>query len=348
MPSYIHDLQANGNGVAARARGGQPGEPAPKTTESTKTFAERVEITGSSVILLLRFFGRTEARTMKKPKPGTPLFDLLRETDGGSVEATEASGKQPEAQPAGPGRQIGKPTVSPTPATHDGARARPSAELPAPNAERLLEMDGNRFRVSLTSASAAVAIFGALFVVVGFHAWGYHRGQEIGLLAGYEAGRVSFMADAVGEIEAARRGPAATYLVGSLLEQAQSTEAGTGETNDAQSDTDAAAEQQANPVQWVRDHTYVVAQEFSASRIADVEPARKFLASGGVRTTAVELPGGGIQLITIQGYDRTDPTQRLMADRLLENVRALGRRYIAAGGGYGLEGYFKALKRDSW
>jgi len=91
-----------------------------------------------------------------------------------------------------------------------------------------------------------------------------------------------------------------------------------------------------------------VAQGFAAGREADAEEARVFLAANGVDAAVVPLDSGGTRLITTQGFNRNDPTQRTLADQLIDRIRALGAEYYRSGGGYKLEGYFATLKGDRW
>jgi len=79
--------------------------------------------------------------------------------------------------------------------------------------------------------------------------------------------------------------------------------------------------------------------------IMDLTRGQIFIQRGNSR---VRLPGGAIQLITKQGYNQKDSTQRQLAENLLEREHRIGREYFASGGGYRLEGYFKTLKGVTW
>ena len=91
-----------------------------------------------------------------------------------------------------------------------------------------------------------------------------------------------------------------------------------------------------------------MAQEFTAGHADSARQAKAFLDGRGITTELVQYPSGSVQLITTQGYNRNDPTQRRLADELLNKVRAAGAEFFAQGGGYKLEGYFKTLKQDSF
>ena len=104
----------------------------------------------------------------------------------------------------------------------------------------------------------------------------------------------------------------------------------------------------AGTTKWVRDHTYVVAQEFPNGDMAAANRAKDFLATVGITADVVRRPNGSLQLITTKGYSLRDPAQRVLAEDLKRRVHSAGAQYYAAGGGYKLEGYFKTLKGDRW
>jgi hypothetical protein len=203
-----------------------------------------------------------------------------------------------------------------------------------------MELDGERIRVSLTSFSAALLVFVGLIVAFGAFELGRWSGEANGFTRGHAAGRESYEADVMDEIEAARNQPPATHLVNGLLGEPEGL--AMAEHDPAESGAASTAPQ------WIRGYTYIVAQEFSAGHDNAAGQAQEFLAVNGVATELVRLTNGGVQLITTQGYDRRNPTQRRMADQLLEKIHALGAQYYAAGAGYKLEGYFKTLTSETW
>jgi hypothetical protein len=195
--------------------------------------------------------------------------------------------------------------------------------------------------VSFSSTTAAIAVFVGMAVVLGAFELGSRGGYEDGVRIGHEAGRASYAAEAVSEIEEARRRPPATHLVSGLLADsapsaAEPVESSKGATSDAVETT------------WVCGYTYIVAQEFAANRAEDAQCAQRFLAERGITTAVVGLPNGAIQLITTEGYNHKDPTQKRIAEQMLEKERGIGAEYYAAGGGYRLNGYFKTLKGHQW
>ena len=172
---------------------------------------------------------------------------------------------------------------------------------------------------------------------------GSRLGHGRGLKTGYEAGRASYAAEAASEIEVARAQPPATHLVSRLLEDPAPAEV-PGEANRERKN----ARVPQTPG-WIRDYTYIVAQEFTAGRLDDARQAREYLAEHGIPTAFIRGSGGGaVQLITEQGYNHGDPTQKRIAEELLKRIHDAGASYYAQGGGYKLKGYYKTLKSDTW
>ncbi|UCC31921.1 MAG: hypothetical protein JSU86_06515 [Phycisphaerales bacterium] len=274
---------------------------------------------------------------MPRSKRGPALFDLLSQDEATEPETDNLPGGR------GPGQQSrGATEAAPTlPGKVSGPAGPLEARSSTGGDGPFIELDGDRIRISLTSVTAAVAVFAAMVIALGVFEVGRRLGEQGGLKRGHAAGRASYVADAMSDIEAARSQPPATELISDLLRQTAAdgavADAVTGET---------AADSEGPD--WIRDHTYIVAQEFSAGRRDDAQRAREFLVEHGVATELVRYPSGAIQLITTQGYNREDPTQREMSDQALRKVHAVGAQYFASGGGYKLEGYFKTLKSDSW
>jgi hypothetical protein len=267
-----------------------------------------------------------------KPKRGTALFDLLAQEEEEGTTPLQVpgwwrrEGASPEAADAAPpGRAAESGRIEPT-------------EAPIREDVPFIEQDGERIRVSFTAVTAAVAVFACVVVMLGVFELGRMIGNRSGVKQGAAAARASYASETMNEIEAARRQPPATHLVENLLSRAgpvPNTETGT------------AAAEVGGP-KWIRDYTYVVAQEFTAGHADSARQAKAFLEGRGITTELVRYPSGSVQLITTQGYNRSDPTQRRLADELLNKVRGAGAEFFAQGGGYKLEGYFKTLKQDSF
>jgi hypothetical protein len=273
---------------------------------------------------------------MAKARRGPALFELLGE-DGGRVVAMPRLPRWWSA-----GRQAGdEPAAAPSPVAEAPAvePLRPS-NAPA----QLLEISGDRVRVSLTSFSAGVAIFLVLAVLTAAYLVGSRSGDQAGFRRGYDVGRVA-AASAPDEVTAARSQPPATHLLAPL---AVRTDASAPRDESAKAKTAATPAPTASSTGWVKDLTYIVVQEFPASAAERAKNAQQFLAQRGVETEVVAISGGGVHLIGKQGYNHKDVGQKKLAEALLAKIRTIGGQYYAAGGGYKLEGYYKTLKRDTW
>lgn len=269
---------------------------------------------------------------MGKPKSGTALFDLLNDEQA----QKEAPAKVPDWWNSSASGPAPPPAAAEPPNTELGAvelaaRVNEGSGRDIP----FIEMEDARIRISLTSVSTAVVVFTGLVVVLGAFELGKRQAGEAEFRRGVLAGRESFQADTLSEIEAARQQPPATELVQDLLLQPA------GQT----ADRDGRA---ADAPRWIRGHTYIVVQEFVRGQADAAARAQAYLLEHGLSTQRIAYPSGSVQLITTQGFNRSDPTQRAMADKLLARVRALGASYFSGGGGYRLEGYFKTLKSDAW
>lgn len=220
----------------------------------------------------------------------------------------------------------------------------------------LVQVKEDRLHLSLTPLSAAAIVFAISVLILGVYLVGQRRGEKAGVLLG-----ISQAVDPAGgtdSVEAVRSQPPAPHLVESLIEG--NNKPAPVRTREAQRPTQRGAESAAaapavepelppGPRQgWVRDYTYIVAQEFGAGRMDDARAAQQYLTSRGFPAEIVKLDSGPLQLITLEGYNHKDPVQKKKADEILKKQRAAGVEYFATGGGYKLEGYYKTLKKDQW
>lgn len=273
---------------------------------------------------------------MHKTKRGPALFEVLNKDPG---QASETLQVPPWGSRRGGPLGDDAIKLAPRPLSEPSKTAdRPRMDAPG-EPVRFAELIGGRIRVSFSSTAAAIAVFVGMAIVLAAFELGSRSGYHDGLRVGHEAGRTSYAAEAVSEIEMARSQPAATHLVRSLLADegaAAPDEIGDGTIADPKETT------------WIRGYTYIVAQEFAADHEEDARHAQRYLGEKGVATAAVTLPGGAIQLITSEGYNHKDPTQKRIAEQLLEKVHRIGVLYYSGGGGYRLEGYFKTLRGENW
>ncbi len=276
---------------------------------------------------------------MPRAKRGAALFDLLKEDEVPGAESLKVpgwwtpGGQPPKMRASVPSARVEMQVPAQAPAVPGHATG---------DGGKFIRLDGDRIGLSFTSITAALAVFVTLIALLGAFEWGRWNGEQKGFQRGHAAGRASYAAGAMDEIAAARRQPPATNVVRSLLKQPDAPAQAAG---DSAADSDTAGS--AKP-RWIRDYTYIVAQEFPTGNEDDARRARAFLARHGVATEVIRYASGALQLITTEGFDRGDPTQRQMADKWLAKVHTVGADYFETGGRYKLEGYFKTLTSDTW
>lgn len=307
-----------------------------------------VPIEFSSLIALLSFWRRgvcyiaivklrQRRLAVAKTKHGPTLFDYLHLSEHAVAETPEIgvefAPKSDHKTRVSPARTDVVPVASPEPSRPVGPANRPVT----------VGLDGDRLRFSLSSVGAAVVIFAAIAALFGAFVLGSGSGEKRGFSRGKIAGRESYTASTMSEIETVRSRPPATGVIESLLTEP----AASSSSDDAGRGSAVRRDASADP-QWIRDYTYVVVQEFRAGHTADAQDARDFLSHHGVSSEVVGFDSGAIQLITTQGFDRRQATQRGMAEALLAKVHDIGDKYFAAGGGYRMQGYFRRLKGDQW
>jgi len=280
-----------------------------------------------------------EIRRAAKTGRGPALFDLLPNGGGDGVQTPVVSSPVPTSR-GGDGLTRAPGDLE----CHAPAMTAVAGDGAVRSREPLIEFDGDRIRVSLTSVTSAAVLFVLLGVLAGAFGLGHAAGWKKGERRGFQEGQAAYSTQAISDIEAARRRPPETNVIRGLLDSPPG-----GAASSTESASPAAGE--AGPrigSKWVRDHTYIVVQEFVSGRRADAVTAQAFLTREGIATEVVEFAGGSVRLITAQGFNRTDPTQRQLADQLLKRVHEVGQAFWSSGGGYKLDGYFKTLKSDSW
>lgn len=292
-----------------------------------------------------------EAMAKTNGKRGTPpLFELLQ---GNRFRRGDAGPQRPELRVVHSETEPDEDVAD----SADAVRLAYSEENPVnPGGKQTaIQFLGDRLHVSLTPLTAAIGVFVISLVVLGAIFVGQRRGEKAALLRAASMASLPGGAGEVDAVENVRQQPPASHLVESLLEGNAKAAPGPRELDRAQPKAAPAVKAQppvelaAGPRQgWVRDYTYIVAQEFAAGRDEDARRAQEFLASRGFVSQVVKLDSGALQLITLEGYNHKDPAQKKKADEILKKQRAVGVEYFAAGGGYKLEGYYKTLKRDQW
>lgn len=288
---------------------------------------------------------------MAKAKRGPALFELLGDegSAAGGVKVPSWWSRQIPLTDLHAAR-VSRAAAEPPPVYEDSTRSTGDRSPLRP----LFEIDRDRVLLSLTSVTAAIAVFLGLATVLAAYGLGARRGDVGGFRRGFDAGRADVASTVGDEITALRNQPPASHLVGGLLQETGAKPASSGAREDrpamkAVASAPANLPASAAPAAgWVRNLTYIVVQEFSATNVEKARHAREFLAQRGVNTELVPLNNDTTLLIATQGYNHKDPAQKRLAEQLLEKVRTIGTQYYAAGGGYKLDGYYKTLKRDNW
>lgn len=298
---------------------------------------------------------------MRRTQRGPALFELLEQDVGTKFKPFTS-------------RWWRKP-VSPS-ATEVKAEAIVAAEpaiSPAPvpdpvvvatvDEDGWIAVDGDRIRLSLTSIASATVVFVFVLAVLVAFGIGARRGESKGLQKGYAAGSSTKDPKAPDEIQTVRNQKPATYLISDIASGAPAAKKNPTVSASEVKPPASAKQPAPNPapnvaatstgddggkVQWVRDQTYIVAQEMPANAMPQAKAAQEFLARGGVQATIVQPNDRSILLITTRGYNHKDANQKKQSEQLLDKIRSLGTQYYSSGGGYKLEGYFKTLKRDTW
>lgn len=216
----------------------------------------------------------------------------------------------------------------------------PVADADDSHPQPFLRIEGDHVQLSLTTLRLAVSIFVGLFVLALAFALGDRFGGR-GFRRGFEAGRAAAVGTAADPLESIRNQPPETHIIEGLLTRNDSPA-----TNPRSIPAEPAG--RAGPSPWVDGFTYVLVQEFSTGSLGDAQQAQAFLEGRSVSTEIVQLPGGGLQLVALQGFNMKEPAQKLAADQFLEKIHKYGSDYYASGGRYRLKGYFKTVRGDGW
>lgn len=262
---------------------------------------------------------------MQKSKRGRALFDKL------SNDGSEISGFFQRESRWSKGRSRESDQKSDSPFRLVSPRDR------FDDGETWYCFDEGRLNLAFTARSGAVALFALIVLCSIAFLSGHWRGKSAGFAAGFTVGKSSLENGSLSEIEQALQQPPASELVESLTPQSPSHR----QPADVQTSSH-------KGVHWVRGHHYILVQEFQENRAVDAEKAQAFLADHGVETAVVGLPNGHSKLITLAGFDWSRNAEKENSNKLLQNVRNLGKKYYDSGGGYRLEGYFVKLTGNAW
>lgn len=220
--------------------------------------------------------------------------------------------------------------------------SQPASAVPQSVPGEPISFDNGRLTLSLTSTSAGVVAF-ALVMLMALAFWaGSSWGEGRGRTAGFKQGRESYSKEASDEIEQARAQQPDQELVSELLTDRPVTPP-SGSLSPSIPASESAADADVRKVAWVEGYNYIVVQQFSSSALDDARAAQQYLLDNQIPTAIVRVKDG-YRLVTIEGFNFKEPTQRQRADLLKKRITGIGQRYMAAGGRYKLEGYFAAYK----
>ena len=290
---------------------------------------------------------------MPKSKHGPALFEVFdKGTMGGDAPA--ASEWHPKARKSVVKESASafKTTLSSLARSLGGSSDDDNAPTPSQSSgdqPPMFAVEGGLVRIALSSRAAGVAIFGIMLAACVMFAVGQWVGRQSGFADGEQHGRLSVQRTAQDEIARARQ----SEPVRDLFEGIGETPVHAGPPTLAASRPQPAANRSAeapaqNETVWVKGNTYVVVQSFRGSAREDAVNAKAFLAQHGIESEIFGRPDTGYRLIATNGFNRSDATQRKLADRFLQRIRSVGTAYFDAGGRYKLEGYFATLTSDSW
>ena len=290
---------------------------------------------------------------MRKSKRGPELFEVLSQGSAPDKQLQvpgwwSSRGSRPERVGSvedGSSRSPGE--VAPDrPVGSSDSTAQPGNDAVArAGSVRTIELDGSRLRISLTSFSAAIIIAtGLMLLVVSFRI-----GQDRGHDRGYQAGRASYSAEVGDEIELLRQGPPNRELLAGLQQPASGADEPRPSRSSARFMVDPGqASVSAGPA-WVRGNTYIAVQFFEPGSGDDAEEVQTFLRERKVDTAIIPLKSGRRLLLTTQGYNHDDRSQKHLNEALKQRVRSLGPVFQDLGGRYNWDdAYFSTLEADSW
>ncbi|MBI1826720.1 MAG: hypothetical protein HY287_17660 [Planctomycetes bacterium] len=277
---------------------------------------------------------------MRRTRNGPALFELLEEQSSLFKPLSEKiwrATRKPRT------KSIDQPV--PQPETH---RFEITTD-PQRSGSSWISLEGDRIRITFSSLTAAIVLFlFSLSLLLAF-GWGARRGETRGLQRGLAAQSQASDPVRQDEISAVRERKPSSELIKDIAVGPQNPVIQASKPVIAPKELPAhsTAQEQAAP-NWVKDRTYIVAQEMPASAMASAQTAQEFLVRGGVQTTIIKPNDRTLLLVTTHGYNHKDGAEKHQSEQLLDRIRALGTEFYAAGGGYKLEGYYRTLKRDAW
>lgn len=286
---------------------------------------------------------------MPKSKYGPALFEVYGKTRPEEAEPVAATVPHTRRTPAAESVSAFRATLAALVRSIGGSGKEPGER--EADGSPAIALDGGKIHFSLSSRGAGVVAFGLILLA----SICFLMGRWVGFQAGVADGRLqeqrSIQGAAEDEIAQARQSAPIDGLFDDLasspVAQGQ-PEAPPAGAPPARSNTSLTAVTRTSGPTWVQGNTYVVVQIFRGDEATgDAEKARQFLADNGI-DTAIVGRGREVRLIATQGFNFKDETQKVLAERFLNRLRAVGEAYYKAGGRYKLEGYYATLTASTW
>lgn len=287
---------------------------------------------------------------MARSKHGTALFEVY-------AKATQLDAGPVEAAPEPPPTKAKPKSVSAFRSTLQSLSrvlASDGASTPTQRRNTVAEtssvaIDEGRLHVTLTSRGAGVALFAALLLLTICFSAGHWMGRSgdgdsdrLAADDGSDMGAVETamrtepaadLFDGVGEspvLLSARRPPSRTRIEAPPVVPL------------------AAQGVRERSIEWQRDLTYIVVQNFTGNARQDAVAAQEYLAENDMDTEVIGSPDRGFRLIATRGFDWSNPSERKDCEAFQRKIHNIGRTYYKNGGRYRLQGYVQTLKSESW
>lgn len=290
---------------------------------------------------------------MPKTKRGPSLLEVIKErklqSESSSLNLPGWWKSRAADAGAGPAGQHSPGRVAGT-ALGEQVRAAPgqaildrtSGHATAP----LVTIDGPRLVLSFSTFSAGVAATLLIALVVGAFWIGQASGRTRGQAEGFATARESIQAQALNDIELARKSPPRRELFAGMPSSPVEHDSGEAKSVKKRAADSQAVKNQTQQPRGVRGHTYIVVQEFRTEDRAEAEEARRFLQKHKIETTIITSETKSTykyRLVTRRGFNCDDPLQKKRCNDLHAKIREVGELFVKAGGRYNLQGYQKKV-----
>ncbi len=278
---------------------------------------------------------------MAKSRKNPTLIEVINKTQSTPKKQPDTNVPEWFGNEANPPSAPTVTTATPKPA--DTTTAPPSQPAKTRKSPPIFRIDGPRVVLTFSSVLAAIVLFAAGAALIAAYELGKTRGDEAGHQRGFQAGMAYVKKSTADEIESARKSlPNPDVL--SRLGTSPVKNPKPSQTNAKSADNNAKSDKI-----WVRDHTYIVVQDFLTADLNDARHARDFLAENSIESVILDASGKyGYRLVATKGFNCSDPDQKRWCDKFHKRIASLGKEFRKAGGRYNLEGYKKKATGQNW